>query len=128
MNSACISLVPQVARSLRRRPTWQLAPAGALVDRDRELEIVLAAIASGARRIWIGGASGLGKTELLVQLVGRLRERGMPYHWPARHEPATPRVLTAIADDLAGAAAACDRPRLLVIDDFTALRPVEPWF
>ncbi|TMQ25767.1 MAG: hypothetical protein E6J90_05330, partial [Deltaproteobacteria bacterium] len=107
----------------------QLAPAGgAFVGRDRELEILAAAVASGVRRIWIGAASGLGKTELLIQLVARCRERGMPCHWLAPHEPATPRVLCAISEELVRAGAAGDRRRLLVIDDFAGLRPVEAWF
>ncbi len=129
MNIACVPVAAESVRSLRRRPTLQLAPAGgAFVGRDRELEILAAAVASGVRRIWIGAASGLGKTELLIQLVARCRERGMPCHWLAPHEPATPRVLCAISEELVRAGAAGDRRRLLVIDDFAGLRPVEAWF
>lgn len=116
-------------RPLRGRPTLQLAPpGGAFAGRDRELAALLAAVESGARRIWIGAASGLGKTELLAQLVGRCRERGAPYHWLAPHEPATPRVLGAIVHELGRIAGAHGARRLLVIDDFARLRPVESWF
>ena len=121
--------VAQVVRLPHGRPIWQLARVErAFVGRDRELGELVAAVASGAARIWIGGASGLGKTELLIQLVGRCRERGLPYHWLAPHEPATPRALRAIAEELVRAAGPRDGRRLLVIDDFAKLRPIEPWF
>ncbi|HEX3757707.1 MAG TPA: helix-turn-helix transcriptional regulator [Kofleriaceae bacterium] len=111
------------------RPAAQLASVDrAFVGRDRELAELIAAVTSGARRIWIGAGSGLGKTELLIQLAGRCRERGLPYHWLAPHEPATPRVLRAIAEALGRAGGARDGRRLIVIDDFARLRPIEPWF
>src|SRR5262245_24207077 len=97
------------------------------VGRDPELAELLAAISSGARRIWIGGASGLGKTALLRQLALRLRETALPYAWLGSHEPATPSALRAIADELASTGAAGHR-RVLVVDDFARLRPIEPWF
>src|SRR5436309_3465126 len=88
-------------RSPRSRATLQLAPAeGAFVGRDRELAALVDAVDAGARRIWIAAGSGLGKTELLTQLVGRCRERGWRYHWLAPHEAATPAALRAIADEL----------------------------
>jgi len=129
MRTACVSVVePEVVDASGARPALQLAPVeGWFVGRDRELAELVAAVASGVRRIWIGGASGLGKTELVTQLVGRCRERGVPYHWLAPHEPATPRVLGAIADELAHTPGPSDRRRLLVIDDFARLRPIEAW-
>src|SRR5215467_2475267 len=100
MSSACASPVAQV-RSPRGRVTLQLAPAeGAFVGRDRELAELVAAVRAGARPIWIAAASGVGKTELLTQLVARCREHGWRYHWLAPHEPPTPATLRAIADEL----------------------------
>lgn len=107
----------------------QLAPArGAFVGRDRELAELVAAVTSGVRRIWIAAASGIGKTELVAQLVERCREHGLRYHWLAPHEPATPAALRAIADELAHAPGPRDRRRVLAIDDFSRLRALEPWF
>jgi DNA-binding CsgD family transcriptional regulator len=130
MLRACVSpVVPQVVSLPRARAGLQLAPEGsAFVGRDRELGELVAAVAAGAQRVWIAAESGVGKTELLVQLVGRCRERGMRDHWLAPHEPATPAVLRAIADELGRAPGPRDRRRLLVIDDFSRLRSLEPWF
>jgi len=91
MTSACATPVAQEGRSPRGRASLTLAPPeGAFVGRDRELGELVAAVTSGARRVWIAAASGVGKTELLGQLVGRCRERGWGYHWLAPHEPTTP--------------------------------------
>lgn len=130
MTTACVSPVePQIVGSRSERPTLQLAAAdGSFVSRDRELADLIAAVASGVRRIWIGAGSGLGKTELLIRLAGRCRERGVPYHWLAPHEPATPSVLRAIADELVRSPAPRDRRRLIIVDGFAKLRPIEPWF
>src|SRR4051794_11841732 len=130
MLRACVlPVVPQVVSLSRGRAGLQLAPiGGTFVGRDRELAELVTAVVAGARRVWTPAGSGIGKPELLVQLVGRCRERGMRDHWLAPHEPATPAVLRAIADELGRAAGPRDRRRLLVIDDFARLRSLEPWF
>lgn len=123
------AVVSSAGRSVLERPVLQLAPIDdSFVGRDHELTVLVAAIVSGARRVWITGASGFGKTELLAQLATRCRKLGLPYHWVAPHEPATPSVLCAIAEELASATGVPDRRRLLVIDDFALLRPIERWF
>src|SRR4051812_47108787 len=130
MLRACVSpVVPQVVALPRGRAALELAPLGsAFVGRDRELADLVTAVSAGARRVWIAAESGIGKTELLIQLVTRCRQRGMRDHGLAPHEPATPAVLRAIADELGGASGPRDRRRLLVIDDFARLRSLEPWF
>lgn len=129
MRVACVPVVaPEIVRSLDERPAVQLAPRdGAFVGRERELAALVAAIDSGVRRVWISGASGLGKTELLAQLAIRCRARGAPYYWLGPHEAATPSALRAISDELGRAAGHGDR-RVLLIDDFAPLRAVESWF
>ena len=86
----------------------QLAPDGcvsALYGRAGELAAIEAALADGGRRIWLSGGLAMGKTALLGELVARWRAAGVAYHWLAPHEPATPAVLTAIAEELGRAAA-----------------------
>jgi DNA-binding CsgD family transcriptional regulator len=130
MRVACVSVVaPESACSLHERPALHLARLdGGLVGRERELAELTDAIESGAPAIWISGASGIGKTALLEQLAGRCRERALPCYWLGPHEVATPGTLRAIAGELARAAGARDCRRVLVIDDFAGLRPIESWF
>ncbi|HEY0989693.1 MAG TPA: ATP-binding protein, partial [Kofleriaceae bacterium] len=122
-------MAAELDRSLDERPTLQLAPLhGEFIGRERELAELTRAIDAGVPTIWISGASGIGKTALLEQLVSRCRERALPYYWLGPHELATPGTLRAIAGELARAAGARDGQRVLVIDDFAVLRPIESWF
>ncbi|HSR98580.1 MAG TPA: hypothetical protein VLM79_16100, partial [Kofleriaceae bacterium] len=97
------------------------------MGRERELAALVAAVDAGARRVWVSGASGLGKTELLAQLALRCRAQGVPYYWAGPHEALTPTVLRAICDELARTADASGR-RVLLLDDFVPLRAIESWF
>src|SRR5262245_39112012 len=130
MRVACAPVVAaEVVRSINERPALQLAPLdGGFIGRERELAELTEAIEAEVPTIWISGASGLGKTALLEQLASRWRERAVPYYWLGPHEVATPGTLRAIAGELARAGAARDGGRVLVIDNFAALRPIEAWF
>ena len=99
MRVACAPVVAaELDRSLDERPTLQLAPLhGEFIGRERELAELTRAIDAGVPTIWISGASGIGKTALLEQLVSRCRERAQPYYWLGPHELATPGTLRAIA-------------------------------
>src|ERR1043166_8739516 len=104
----CASLAePEAARPSRKRPAPQLSAP--FVGRDGELSVLLAAVASRAPRIWITGAPGVGKSDLVIQLVARCCDERRPYHWLVAHEPATPDALRAIASEL-GRAEVHSRP------------------
>ena len=129
MSTARAPVVNLVARSLPEGPALKLAPTAArFVGRVRELAELVAAVTSGARVCWVSGGAGTGKTALLGQLAARCRELALPYHWLAPHEAATPSVLCAIAEELARRAGPREARRVLVIDDFAVLRPIELWF
>src|SRR5947208_83111 len=119
MRVACVPvMVPEEVRSPSERPALQIAPLeSAFVGRERELTALAAAVDAGVRRVWLSGACGLGKTELLAQLAIRCRAQGVAYHWVGPHEALTPGGLRAICDELARAPGRSDR-RVLILDDF----------